>query len=47
MLSNEINGEYYKNSLRFVIKQGGDTDTNACIMGGFMGAITGFNKLPK
>ena len=30
-----------------MIKQGGDTDTNACIIGGLMGALVGFNQLPQ
>jgi len=29
-----------------VIRQGGDTDTNACIVGGVIGSIVGFKKLP-
>ena len=30
-----------------IIKRGGDTDTNACIVGGLLGAACGFNNLPK
>lgn len=26
---------------------GGDTDTNACIVGGMIGAWTGYNNLPS
>ncbi len=26
---------------------GGDTDTNACIVGGLIGSIVGFKKLPQ
>ena len=32
--------------MKFVIQHGGDTDTNACIVGGFIGAILGFKRLP-
>jgi hypothetical protein len=45
--NHELNTEYFKNSLKFVIKQGGDTDTNACIIGGLMGALVGFDQLPS
>lgn len=30
-----------------VLRRGGDTDTNASIVGGMLGAITGFRKLPE
>jgi len=30
-----------------VITQGGDTDTNACIVGGLVGSMVGFKKLPS
>ena len=33
--------------MRDIIKRGGDTDTNACIVGGLLGAACGFNNLPK
>ena len=29
-----------------MIKEGGDTDTNACIVGGMLGALVGYNGLP-
>lgn len=32
--------------MREVIKQGGDTDTNGCIVGGMLGALVGFKNLP-
>ncbi len=32
--------------MRKIIQQGGDTDTNACIVGGLVGCIFGFKKLP-
>jgi len=28
------------------VSQGGDTDTNACIVGGVVGSIIGFQGLP-
>ena len=37
----------YQDALRDIIKRGGDTDTNACIVGGLLGAACGFNNLPK
>ena len=33
--------------MKFVIEQGGDTDTNACIAGTVIGSIFGFSRLPK
>ena len=32
--------------MRQVIKEGGDTDTNAAIVGGMIGALIGFNAIP-
>ena len=29
------------------MKEGGDTDTNACIAGGMIGALIGFKNIPK
>jgi len=31
--------------LKEVISLAGDTDTNACIVGGMMGALVGFKKI--
>jgi hypothetical protein len=33
--------------LREVISLGGDTDTNACIVGGLLGAIVGESNIPE
>mmetsp|Transcript_8756 Transcript_8756/g.15048 ORF Transcript_8756/g.15048 Transcript_8756/m.15048 type:complete len:394 (-) Transcript_8756:759-1940(-) len=33
-------------ALKDVLRRGGDTDTNACIVGGLLGALWGFNALP-
>ncbi len=43
---NRVNEAYYE-ILREVMKRGGDTDTNACIVGAFIGALVGFAKIPK
>jgi ADP-ribosylglycohydrolase len=31
--------------MKEMISEGGDTDTNACIVGGLLGAAYGFEKL--
>jgi ADP-ribosyl-[dinitrogen reductase] hydrolase len=36
----------YKSALRWVLAGGGDTDTNAAIVGAVMGAAVGFQQLP-
>lgn len=36
----------YQNNMRNVIQRGGDTDTNACIVGGLLGSIIGITNLP-
>lgn len=33
--------------MREVISLGGDTDTNACIVGGLIGAIVGDSNIPN
>lgn len=33
--------------MKTVIERGGDTDTNAAIVGGLIGSIVGFKNLPK
>ena len=30
-----------------ILKKGGDTDTNACIVGGLIGAVIGEKNIPK
>lgn len=42
----EFNQNYFKEKVREAIKEGGDTDTNGCIIGGMLGAIVGFSNLP-
>ena len=38
-------GFYFK-AMKETIKVGGDTDTNACIVGGMIGALVGFHRIP-
>ena len=35
----------FKKSIEFIISAKGDTDTNACIMGGLLGAFYGYDSL--
>ena len=37
----------YKDSVREVISLGGDTDTNACIAAGIVGAYVGIDKVDE
>ena len=37
----------YEKTIKEIIKCGGDTDTNAAIVGSLTGAVVGYNKLPK
>jgi len=37
----------YAKGIQHVLRQGGDTDTNACIAGGLLGALHGMKKLPE
>jgi ADP-ribosylglycohydrolase len=37
---------FYYNSIRDIIGMGGDTDTNAAIVGGFLGAALGLTRIP-
>lgn len=41
-----LQGSSYLEAMRSVLSGGGDTDTNACIVGGLIGAATGFHNLP-
>ena len=42
-LTNECNYGY---AIKEAIRQGGDTDTNACIVGGLIGAAVGSDGIP-
>ena len=37
----------YSDAMREMLKQGGDTDTNCCIVGGILGALHGIEGIPK
>ena len=37
----------YKTCIKETIQQGGDTDTNAAIVGGMIGALVGYDKIPE
>lgn len=34
-------------TLRHCIQEGGDTEANACIVGGLLGALVGLDHIPK
>ena len=36
----------FEHALKHTLMNGGDTDTNACIVGGLIGALCGFDKIP-
>lgn len=40
-------GTGYREALAATLAQGGDTDTNACIVGGLMGALHGVGRIPQ
>ena len=35
------------NAITEVISKGADSDTNACIIGGMLGALHGYDKIPE
>lgn len=39
--------ESFEEAIRIVCQQGGDADTNACIVGGMMGALFGLSLIPR
>ena len=41
------NATNYKTAILETLARGGDTDTNACIVGGLLGALHGMDKLPQ
>lgn len=41
-----MNGDYYLSTQKAMLLRGGDTDTNAAIVGGLIGALVGFERLP-
>lgn len=42
-----LNANLYTEIIAAIIKKGGDTDTNAAIVGGLLGSLIGFKKLPN
>eukprot|EP01083_Nonionella_stella_P043569 117547_1 len=40
-------GTEFETAIRTTIAEGGDTDTNACIVGGLIGAFCGLDKIPN
>ena len=47
LMIDEEDPNAFHNAIRETIAQGGDTDTNACIVGGMIGAYLGIQKLPE
>lgn len=43
--SKKIQGDTFDYVMRETIRCGGDTDTNACIVGGMIGAVIGYKKI--
>jgi ADP-ribosylglycohydrolase len=41
-----LEGSSYEDAVCFAVAQGGDTDTNAAIVGGLVGAVIGYSNLP-
>ena len=41
----KLSDDFYFDSICEVISLGGDTDTNACIVGGVIGALVGVHKI--
>ena len=39
--------DYFTFSLRRTIQVGGDTDTNACVVMGMIGALVGYTNIPE
>lgn len=38
---------FYFNALKETVRQGGDTDTNAAIVGSMVGALVGIKQIPE
>ena len=43
----KLDTNYFKTVMKEIIGKGGDTDTNAAIVGGLLGALVGFTALPS
>ncbi|CAI2369904.1 unnamed protein product [Moneuplotes crassus] len=46
-LNEPLDSTFYEEAMVKILMGGGDTDTNACIAGGLIGAIVGFKGLPE
>jgi hypothetical protein len=44
--THQLDTNYFKTVMKKIIGQGGDTDTNAAIVGGLLGSLVGFTSLP-
>ena len=42
-----LDHNYFVHTIKLVISKAGDTDTNAAIVGGLLGAVIGFTNLPS
>lgn len=45
--TSELGEDAYLHAMKETIRCGGDTDTNACIVGGIVGAAIGFKRIPS
>ena len=43
----EFKKNIYSFAMKEIIQNGGDTDTNACIVGGMLGALIGIKQIPQ
>lgn len=43
----DISGDFWKNTVFDIIRMGGDADTNSCVAGSVLGALVGYNNLPR
>lgn len=41
------NPKAFEEAMKQMLREGGDTDTNAAIVGGLIGAHVGFNRIPQ
>lgn len=43
----KLDENMFQKQIKYVMSKGGDTDTNAAIVGGMLGALVGFTGLPR
>ena len=41
------NPSAFEHAMKTMLREGGDTDTNAAIVGGLIGALVGYNRIPE